>query len=316
MNRKGNRISLPGYALPVKTSKMKTRILTTAYRAGMPIMLAAMIALSGCAAKKAAWGSLEKGMIMKYAAVPGQDMKYRGTMSMEQKMDVMGQEFAITADAEQLFRFQLQSGNGNNLDYTVTLEEMTSAIHTPRGDMDAKLEGAIGKSFSMTINPWGKELEINGADEIMYDYGMGDMKSISGDVMAFFPDLPGYPVRPGDSWSSTDSVTENSTSTEMLLVFNNTNTFEKLETVNGHECMKINVTYTGTIEGEGTQEGMELYTTGELSGKGTWYYAYKEGIFVKQEMEGTGKTNTQVKGPQEMTIPAVRNYNMQTVLVE
>lgn len=295
---------------------MKTRILKIAFRAGMPLMLAAVIALSGCATKKAAWGSLEKGMIMKYAAVPGQDMKYRGTMSMEQKMDMMGQQFTVTADANQLFRFELLAGNENELEYSVTLLEMTSAIHTPRGEMDAALDGAIGKSFNIIINSRGKELEIKGADDIRYDYGMGDMKSISGDVEAFFPDLPGYPVRPGDSWESTDSVNENSTSTEMLLVFNNINTFEKLETVGGHECMKINVSYKGTIEGEGSQDGMELFTTGELSGEGSWYYAYKEGIFVKQEMEGIGKTNTLVKGPQEMTLPAVRTYNMQTVLVE
>ena len=79
--------------------------------------------------------------------------------------------------------------------------------------------------------------------------------------------------------------------------------------------MVINTSFTGIIKGEGQEQGMDLVTSGEIVGAGTWYFAYKEGVFVKSVNEGTGKTTTEVKGPQEMSIPATRTYTMRTELV-
>ncbi len=80
--------------------------------------------------------------------------------------------------------------------------------------------------------------------------------------------------------------------------------------------MKINVVFKGTLEGEGEQDGMELITTGDIEGTATWYFAYKEGIFVSQLTEGTGKSITEIKGPQDMTLPATRVYTLKTELVD
>ena len=79
--------------------------------------------------------------------------------------------------------------------------------------------------------------------------------------------------------------------------------------------MKITMVFNGTLKGEGEQDGMELITTGDITGMATWYFAYKEGIFVSNVVEGTGKTTTQVIGPQEMTLPATRVYTMKSELV-
>jgi hypothetical protein len=279
------------------------------------IMAAAIISLSGCAAKKAIWGSMEKGMIMKYSMQPDKDLQYKTTSVFSQEMEVMGQQFTITGESSQQLNMKPLVTKSNDLDYMVTIEDMSSSIVTPKGEMIAKLEEVIGQSFNITISQLGEELEYSGAEELTYDYGTGDMKNISSDIQTFFPDLPETPVKVGDSWVSTETNTEKSEKGILEIKTNNNYTFDGLETINGRDCMVINSTFTGTIKGEGQEQGMELITSGEVTGTGSWYFAYKEGVFVKSVSEGTGKTTTEVKGPQEMSILATRTYTLRTELV-
>lgn len=289
---------------------MKTRNYT------LIILLVTGIAFvfAGCAAKKAAWGSLENGMIMKYQLNPDKELTYKSTHNFEQLMEINNQEISVTAEGNQTLLFKPLVTKSEDLTYEVTVTEMSSKIVSPRGEMVADLDEVIGKSFNFTFSRAGIELDFTGASDLKYKYGEVQEKSISSDVQTIIPDLPDHPVKPGDSWKSTDRIVEKTGSMEVKLVFDNVNTFEKLETYKGYECMKINVLFVGSLEGQGEEGGMDLVTTGKLGGSATWYYAYKEGIFVGNIAEGTGDTETVVSGPQEMTIPATRNFLMKTEL--
>ncbi len=279
------------------------------------IMIAAIaISLAGCAVKKAPWGNTKKGMTMKYQAPPDKTLNYRTTASFEQEMEVMENKIRITANSDQLLEMMPITDKSNDLDYMVTIAELASNITTPKGDVVAKTEDVIGKSFNLTLSQYGEELDYSGAENIIYDYGTGDTKSISSEIQSFFPNLPGYSVKPGDSWESTDKVTEKSSSGILNIEFNNVNTFEKIEIYKGYDCMKINVVFDGILEGTAEQEGMQLITSGTIAGTGIWYFAYKEGLLIAQESAGTGITNTEVKGPQEMTLPATREFVMKSFL--
>ncbi len=294
---------------------MKTKNLRTLSSIGWIILAAAIISLSGCATKKAAWGSLEKGMLMKYQLNPENNLDYTTSSSFEQTMTVMNQEITITSESGLDMRMIPLSDETNGLNYTVKLEDISSVINTPRGELIANTEEVVGKSFQLTISPLGEELLYPGAELLTYDIGSGETKSLSSEIQAFFPNLPDHPIKIGDTWESSDRVTENSNSRSLVMEFSNMNTFEKIETYNGYDCMKINAVVTATIESEGEQEGMQLITKGSVEGTSIWYYAYKEGIFVGQTSEGFGETSTEViGGPQEMTIPASRTYKMSTEL--
>jgi hypothetical protein len=288
---------------------MKTKNL---HFVSLALVVAFMLAFSGCASKKEL-GSLETGMIMKYQASPEKELMYTGSFEFEQNMTVREQEYSVQAMAKQDFKMRPLVHKGDDLMYEVTIEDMSSSITAPQGEHSGDMKNVIGKSFSLTLSPQGKELDFSGAENITYNYGMGESKSLASDIQAFFPDLPDHPVKPGDSWESVDDIVEKGGSGQINLVFNHTHTFEKLETFNGYECMKINDVFTGTLDGKGAEQGMELVTKGELSGSGTWYYAYKEGILVSQAIEGQGTTNTEVVG-QDMNIPARRTYHMKTEL--
>jgi len=295
---------------------MKTNYLKTIRSIGVIIIATLVISMSGCATKKAAWGSLEKGMNMKYSPNLEKQLSYESKSLFKQTMTVMNQEILVSADMMQVFSMKPVETENADLKFQVTLEDISFDLETPRGNMESDVSGVIGKSFDLTLSMYGEELDYAGAEDIGFELGTGETKRISSDIQAFFPNLPNYPIKTGDSWNSTDKVVDQTDNRKMTLEFNNINTFEQLETIHGYECMKINIIFTGTIEGKGSQEGMELNTTGKIKGSGTWYYAYKEGIFVSNAIDGTGTTETLViGGPEEMTIPANRTFTMTTQLI-
>lgn len=288
---------------------MKT-LKTRTPRIGLLILAAIVISLSGCATKKAAWGSKKTGMIMRYCMQSCQNLTYINTHHFEQNAEVMGNSIEISSEGVQELNMLPISGQNDVLDYTVTIAEMTSVITTPRGDMEATLDDVVGKSFKLQINKLGKELDYAEAEAITYDYGTGEKRSIAVDVQSFFPNLPSEAVLPGDTWLSYDTITEGFEESSMMMTFDNINTFESLEKFGGYDCMKITSTFTGIFDGKGNQDGMDLITTGSLEGTSIWYFAYKEGIFVKQESIGEAITSTLVKGPQEINIPSTRKYTV------
>jgi hypothetical protein len=89
--------------------------------------------------------------------------------------------------------------------------------------------------------------------------------------------------------------------------------FEKWDDI---DCIKILTLYTGTIRGTGTENGMELLTEGTLEGTDTWYFAYKEGYYLKSINEGSMTGTVTTTGAQEMVIPLKRVYSMMTSLID
>ncbi len=81
------------------------------------------------------------------------------------------------------------------------------------------------------------------------------------------------------------------------------------------ECIKITAEGIGTIEGRGEQQGIELNTRGEIKGKTTWFFAYKEGLFVKQVSKGTVEGTIDVPS-QGMQIPFSRESSGEIKLVK
>lgn len=88
------------------------------------------------------------------------------------------------------------------------------------------------------------------------------------------------------------------------------------ETVNGLECVKITAAVTGTLEGEGEQMGMDLTFEGEIEGTDTWYFAYKEGIFVKMITDAFTEGTITTSGAQSMTIPMRQETKIETKLIK
>jgi hypothetical protein len=144
----------------------------------------------------------------------------------------------------------------------------------------------------------------------------GGERMPSSNFLTIFPDLPGKPVKIADSWTTNDTINVKEGGTEMRMTFVSVNTLQGFETVDGHECAKVTAKSTGKLDGEGEQMGANLYFDGDLQSSDVWYFAYKEGVFVKSISDGLSEGTVAVTGAQKMTIPMTMATKFETKLVK
>jgi hypothetical protein len=181
-----------------------------------------------------------------------------------------------------------------------------------QGDMSPDMSGVKGKSFDMVLSPLGSEVDVSGAEAITYNIATETRNLASGFKM-FFPDLPGKPVKVGDTWPSTSGTEEKTGSMNIRIDFQNVNTLEGFEAVDGMECARISSQVTGTITGTGNQMGADLTFSGTSKGKDVWHFAVKEGIFVKALSESTTEMSIDVAAA-GMTIPMTQKSKTEVKL--
>lgn len=271
--------------------------------------------LTGCAAKRPFWGDVKKGLVLEYRMPQDQALKYQFTSNMIQDMKVMGRSTQTIIDLKLLFSAKSEGLEENNHFLLVTIDSANSDIESPQGNLSPDMSPVFGKSFHITLSPLGKELNMTGGDTITYSMGQAGERTLTSNFQTIFPDLAGKPMKIGDTWTSNDTLNIKEGGMDMRMTFVSENTLQGLETVAGYECAKITAKSTGKLEGEGQQGPANLYFEGDIDGKDTWYFAYKEGIFVKAISDGLTEGTIAVTGPQKMTIPMTMETKFETKLV-
>jgi hypothetical protein len=280
-----------------------------------PAFLAICI-LAGCAAKTApVWGDPQTGLILQYRMPEGQVLKYESWGETHQTLNVMGQTIDIDIDSTNAFSVESKGKKENDHQLTITIDGMSIKIQSPQAELEPDMSTVIGKSFVMILSSLGKELELIGAEAIEYDLGPEGIRNIASGFQDVFPAVSDRPVKIGDTWPDESIVTDKSSSGEAIIKVSSVNTLEGFETIDGLECIRVSAKASGTIEGTGEQQGMELITKGDIKGTATWFFAYKEGFFVKQTMEGSleGMVNVPSQG---MDIPFTREMTSEIKLVK
>lgn len=280
-----------------------------------PVFLAVCM-LAGCATKTVpVYGDPQTGVILKYQMPEGQVLKYDSWGETHQVSDVMGQTIETDISSTNAFTVKSNGQEENNHQLTITIDGMSLKIQSTQGELEPDMSTVIGKSFDMVLSSLGKEVELIGADAIEYDLGPEGTRNISLGFQDVFPNLAGRPVKIGDTWPDESTITEKSDSGETIIHFSGINTVVGFETIDGMECIKVTTEGTGTIESRGEQQGMELVTTGEIKGTATWFFAYKEGIFIKQINEGTVEATVDVPS-RGVQIPYTREMTSEINLVK
>ena len=272
--------------------------------------------LTGCAAKEApVYGDPQTGVILQYRMPEGQVLKYESWGETHQVSDVMGQTIEADISSKTVFTVKSNGQQENNHQLTITIDDMGLKVQSTQGELDPDMSTVIGKSFDMVFSSLGKEVELIGADAIEYDMGPEGTRNISSGFQDIFPNFADKPVKIGDTWPDESTITEKSDSGEAIIHFSGVNTLVGFETIDGMECVKVTGEGTGTIESTGEQQGVELVTTGEIKGTFTWYFAYKEGIFIKQINKGTVEATVDVPS-QGVQIPFTRESTSEIKLVK
>jgi len=280
-----------------------------------PVFLAICM-LAGCTAKTApVYGDPQTGVILQYRMPEGQVLKYDSWGEIHQVSDVMGQTIEADISSKTVFTVNSKGQQENNHQLTITIDDMSLKVQSTQGELDPDMSTVIGKSFDMVFSSLGKEVELIGADAIEYDMGPEGTRNISVGFQDIFPNLADRPVKIGDTWPDESTITEKTDTGEAIIHFSGVNTLVGFETIDDVECVKVTAEGTGTIESKGEQQGVELVTTGEIKGTVTWYFAYKEGIFIKQMMEGTVEGTVDVPS-QGVQIPFTRESTSEIKLVK
>lgn len=282
----------------------------------VPVVLAIAL-LAGCAAKTAnLWGDPKTGLILQYQMPEDRVLKYQSSGGMTMDLEIMGQAMEIGADETLAFTVKSKGQKEDNYQLQVTIDSMSMKITTPQGDLVADTSPVEGESFDMTFSPVGEEKDLSGAESIQYEVEPGSIYNIASKFQAVFPDFAGRPVKIGDTWTTRMAITENTNKSESLIKLEVLNTLEGFETVDGMECVRIKAEFTGTIEGKSEPEpGVELVSEGDVKGTDIWYFAYKEGIFVKTVTNGTADV-TATATAQGITIPMKRVFQNELKLVK
>lgn len=280
-----------------------------------PVILAVCM-LAGCAAKTApVWGDPQTGTILQYRMPEGQVLKYETWDELHQTADIMGQTIETDAATSSSFTTRSNGQKEDNHQLTITIDGMSIKVQSTQAELEPDMSSVIGKSFDMVLSPLGKEVELIGAEAIKYDMGPEGNRNIAAGFKDFFPNLADRPVKIGDSWPDETSITDKTDRSEININFSGMNTLEGFETIDGKECVKVSAEYTGTIEGRGEQQGVELDTRGNLKGTVTWYFAYKEGIFIKQTSKSIAEGTIDVPS-QGLQIPFTREITSGVDLVK
>lgn len=267
--------------------------------AAVVLILAAGAALP--ASTSAAPQGAAKAVNLEYKLASGKAWTYENSSDEAQIMEVQGQSMNTETKGTGKFTFKSKGLKDKNLLLGVSIDDMAISVTGVQGDMSPNLTAIKGKGFDMVLSPAGQELDVSGAEAITYDIA-GETRNLSSGFKTFFPDLPGKPVKIGDTWPSSSGIEEKTGSMNIRVDLQNVHTLEGFETVDGMECARISTQVTGTITGTGNQNGADLTFSGTTKGKDVWYFAIKEGLLVKQTSESTSDMSIDVPAA-GMTIP-------------
>jgi len=276
---------------------------------GAFVLLVSVLILNSCSTQQNVWGS-KKELKLSYRFDEMPQVNYQLISTFRQTMTIMDQPMEISS--EEMLRFVVdpvkKTESGQKLNFTI--DEMTAKIETPRGDMEEDLSALSGKEFNMDLSTKGVEGSLLEAKMITYQSTTGQEMNLASRFQAFFPNLPEGSITMNEAWDTKDSVIEATSAGNLEMIFEGTNRIIGFEKWNDVDCVKILTVYTGTISGTAQEQGMDLVTAGTLSGNETWYFAYKEGYYVKGVNEGTMEGTVTTSGAQEMMIPMKREYRM------
>lgn len=248
------------------------------------VLLIAVTGIAGAGADKAA----PQGTVtLAYKFAPDITLSYKQSSTQTQDLDMMGQTMSTVSTSSMDLTLKGKGPKDGNLLVGVTIDAMATNTQSPQGDITPDLSTVIGKSFDLVLSPLGKEVDVSGAAAFTVDMGQAGRRDLSSNFQGFFPDLPDHAVKVGDTWPSEDNIVQKSDAGDIHISFKNENTLDGFETIDGRECARVKAAIKGTISGALNQGGNSLALDAKLEGNSTWYFAVKEGVFVKSDMKAT-----------------------------
>ncbi len=246
---------------------------------------------------------------MEYNYPADKPVKYLNVSKIVQTMDINGMEMLV--NISQVLGCSVKSAGkqDNNLKLEIVIDTLAQDIESPNGSSGGALTEATGKVISMVISPAGKEIDLSEADKVVFNIPGSGESNATQFLTDYFPDMPAGNVKPGDIWTSSDSINTTSTSSTIKSQINTENKFEGIENIDGIDCAKISSTLSGTQIMKTQSEGMDIRTSGSFTGTCVVLFAIKEGYFFKQTVNTKLTGTIELTFPENMTFPVVMDIS-------
>ncbi len=248
--------------------------------------------------------SAQKSVRLAYNMPAGKTLNYSSASAISQLMDIQGQTMEVIVNTAFGFKAKMVEKVGQNLKISITVDSLIMSIDAAmQGVTNSRVKDIEGKSFNMVISPAGKVVDISEAEKIQYSVQDQGNTNLSQSFRNIFPVLPEKSLNPGETWTSNDTIYGYSSVASNIQELENTYKYEGVEKVNGIECAKITSSVKGNAGTKAQSMGMDVSYGGPLQGQATFYFAIKEGFFVKQEVSTRMNGTMEISGPQSMTFP-------------
>ena len=271
----------------------------------------------GCAAKKQFWGDEKTGFIFNYRLPQDQVWKYEAKTNQSSAQEVMGQSYESSTDIVMNYSVKgVGLDEEQNITSQVVMDSMSMVIKSMQGELKPDISAILGKNFVLTFSPKGKKVGFSDPDSIKVDFGpAAGQRGAESFFRNLFPRLSGNPIKIGNSWTVNEERTEPQGGLNINIKTETVNTVAGFETIAETECLKITTKTTGTVDGKGNQMGADVDFEGDLEGSSVWYYAFKEGAFVKATAEIFVEGTAAVTGPQNLTVPITQETKSEVKLI-
>lgn len=282
---------------------MKKQILNLKW--AMVFIIPAII-ISGCNPK--ATVSKIDAYKLEYKLSGDQPYKYLQDSKITQSIVYMGQEINTVINSCLGFTALATGASESDVDINITIDSLGYTINSVQGNMVEDMDELAGEKFNMSMSKNGKVRDLDEAEKLKYTVAGTQSADMKSSFTMIFPTLPAENIKIAHTWTDTDTIDVSTPTDDVQMIMTSNNTVESREELNGYDCFRIGYTMTGTRDGSSTTPQGIIVTSSDLSGSGHYYFAFKEGIIIKDHAEIMSEGEVVIPGGEAIPM------NMETII--
>ncbi|MFZ1731872.1 MAG: hypothetical protein WBQ23_13215 [Bacteroidota bacterium] len=189
--------------------------------------------------------------------------------------------------------------------------KILNALVISENPNETKTLGAdmVGKIVVFEMEPRGEVVDMDSSVLQIDSDGVGILIAATN----IFPKLDASQLNAGGSWSTTEADTTGEADNGVIEETERNYKVKGEKTVNGMNCLEIEMTSDSDIDGKMARGDQEMVVTGSRKGKATIMYAANEGILVSIEAE-INVDQTIVLPANNMRVPITATRNIKIAL--
>jgi hypothetical protein len=243
-----------------------------------------------------------------------QPVRYLRLTKIHQVLDVMGQTMDVNVESAMGCTLKATGKNGSTLMVEINIDTLGQMVDSPNGRMGGADNNIAGKAFKLGMSPQGKIIDKSELSNVTYTIPGSEAVDISDLFIDFVPVLPEGNIKPGHTWSSTDTIRTDSKVNSQYSVLMSDSRFEGFDTSLGINCAKITSIVRGTTMMNTSTQGMEIKTSGEVTGTITSLIDHVNGIPMKVSSSSKLVGQMEITYPENVTFPVTMDINTTTDL--